>query len=137
VFTKLSAFFALFRKGSALADCAKSGDKAAIAGAIVGVLLAVSGIAAAFGYSLQIDSDTIQAVGTLGASLAVLWINGWHVAANPAIGLPPAQASGPADPRPAEQLRPTGAVPPPPRPGKNRINQPAGDGEPTPPPFTG
>lgn len=137
MFEKLTAFFALFRKGSALADCAKSGDKAAISGAIVGVVLAVSGIAAAFGHTIPLDSDTIQAIGTLGAGLVVLWINGWHVAANPEIGLPP-PASGPAaDPRPAEQLRPAGAVPTPPRPGSGRINHPPGDGEPAPPPFTG
>lgn len=130
MFGKITAFWGLFRKGSALADCSKSGDKAAISGAVAAFVLALVGVAAAFGYSIPLDSETIQSIGSLAASLLVLWVNGWHVAANPSIGLPAPSPAANAGVGGVLLDAPAIELPTPARPGTDRGPERIRDGKP-------
>jgi hypothetical protein len=83
---KITALFGLFRRGAALADPGALQNSAVLAALVV----ALAGMAKAFGYDLHIDDQTAQAIAGGVAALAgvVLTIT------SKSVGLPPKPSAG-------------------------------------------
>lgn len=93
----ISDVLSAFRKGKELANAATWKNRAIAANALGVFLTAVLGIAAAFGYNLDIDAQTVQTIAEgLAAGICLLNV-GVHVTTSERVGLPAKpEASGPA-----------------------------------------
>ena len=78
-----------FHQGKELANAATWKNRAAAGNALAGLVTAGLGIAAALGYHINIDSQTVQVVAAGVAALVCLLNGGVHVVTDASVGLPP------------------------------------------------
>lgn len=79
----------VFRKGKALANAAAWKNRAAATDLVAGLLASALAVGAAFGYRVDLDADTVQALAGGLAAVGYLVSAGLHIATSDKVGLPP------------------------------------------------
>lgn len=94
---EFKAFFDLFKMGKAVSDPAMWKNRTLAANNLGLLLAACAVIAKGFGYDLQIDKDTMQALAGGIAAAVVIFNNIMHVITSKKVGLSPDGETGSPD----------------------------------------
>ena len=84
----LGDIFDVFRKGKSLANAAAWKNRAVASDLVAGLLASGLAVSAAFGYRLDLDADTLQALAGGVAAVGYLLSAGVHIATSEKVGLP-------------------------------------------------
>ncbi len=82
-------FIQAFRKGKELSDATLWKNRTLVGNALVALFSALSGIAAALGYRLDLEPGTLEALGAGIAALVAVGNAIMHVVTSARVGLPP------------------------------------------------
>lgn len=89
-----------FQQGKSLANSAIWKNRAIAANALAMFATAALGIASVFGYKIDLDQESIQAIAGGIAAVVCMFNTGVHVVTSDKVGLPPKAESQPAETAP-------------------------------------
>jgi len=93
----IGEIFGAFRQGKELANAAAWKNRAIAGNALAAFASSCLAIASAFGYQLDIDRGTLEAVAGGVAALVCLLNGGVHITTSERVGLPPKSEAGGSD----------------------------------------
>lgn len=90
----LGDIFSAFRQGKELTNAATWKNRTVAASTVAGLLASLVAIAGAFGYRVDVDQDTLQAVGAGVTAFISLASAVMHVVTSSRVGLPDTAGNG-------------------------------------------